>query len=253
MKIYSTLAPWFHLLTAPASYADEAAFTERAIEAAVEGEAKTLLELGSGGGNNASHLKSRFACTLSDLSPEMLELSRSLNPECEHIQGDMRTLRLGRAFDAVFVHDAIAYMTTEDDLRATIETAAAHTRPGGAVVLTPDTTRELYRPGTTHGGHDGEDGRALRYLQWSHDPDPADTTYDIDFVVVLREEGKPTRVEYERHVCGIFPESTWLRLIERGRPRARRARCRGSLRGRARGLPRAPPGLTPSGEESTLL
>ena len=32
-------------------------------------------------------------------------MSRSINPECEHVQGDMRTLRLGREFDAVFVHD----------------------------------------------------------------------------------------------------------------------------------------------------
>ena len=76
------------------------------------GEATTLLELGSGGGNNASHLKHRFECTLTDLSPEMLALSRTLNPECEHIEGDMRTLRLERTFDAVFVHDAIAYITT---------------------------------------------------------------------------------------------------------------------------------------------
>ena len=31
----------------------------------------------------------------------------------------MRNVRLGRTFDAVFVHDAIMYMTTEVDLRAT--------------------------------------------------------------------------------------------------------------------------------------
>ena len=34
--------------------------------------------------------------TLVDLSEEMLAVSRELNPECEHLQGDMRTLRLGR-------------------------------------------------------------------------------------------------------------------------------------------------------------
>ena len=78
------------------------------------GDARTLLELGSGGGNNASHLKTRFDCTLTDISPEMLALSRSLNPECEHLEGDMRTLRLGREFDVVFIHDAISYLTTED-------------------------------------------------------------------------------------------------------------------------------------------
>ena len=101
-----------------------------------------LLELGSGGGNNASHLKARFTCTLTDISPDMLALSQTLNPECEHLEGDMRTLRLGREFDVVFIHDAISYLTTEDDLGAAIETAAAHTRPGGLVILTPDATTE---------------------------------------------------------------------------------------------------------------
>ena len=50
--------------------------------------------------------------TLVDLSAEMLEVSRQLNPECEHIQGDMRTIRLGRQYDAVLVHDAVDYVTT---------------------------------------------------------------------------------------------------------------------------------------------
>ncbi len=35
----------------------------------------------------------------------------------------MRRLRLGRAFDAVFDHDAVDYTTTADDLRQAIETA----------------------------------------------------------------------------------------------------------------------------------
>lgn len=41
----------------------------------------------------------------------------------------MRTVRLGRTFDAVFVHDAVDYMTSEDDLRHVIETAFVHCRP----------------------------------------------------------------------------------------------------------------------------
>jgi SAM-dependent methyltransferase len=214
VKLYAELAPWFHLLTHPKDYVEEADFTTRLIEVAIDGEARTLLELGSGGGNNASYLKRRFECTLTDLSPEMLELSRSLNPECEHLHGDMRTLRLGRTYDAVFAHDAISYMTTEDDLRAAVETAAAHVRPGGVVVLTPDETRESFHAGTEAGGHDGDDGRSLRYLMWTHEPDPSGTTYEIDFAVVLRESGKPTRVEHDRHVNGVFPEATWRRLIE---------------------------------------
>ena len=71
----------------------------------------------------------------------------------------MRTLRLGRTFDAVVVHDAIMYMTSEDDLRAAMATAFVHTRAGGAAVFQPDCVRETLRPETDHGGHDGEAGR----------------------------------------------------------------------------------------------
>ncbi|MEA2702730.1 MAG: hypothetical protein QOD63_675, partial [Actinomycetota bacterium] len=68
-----------------------------------------MLELGSGGGHNAVHLVADFAMTLVDLSDQMLDVSRRLNPGCEHVVGDMRTVRLGRSFDAVFVHDAVDY------------------------------------------------------------------------------------------------------------------------------------------------
>ena len=213
VRLYGDLAPWFHLLTAPDDYAVEAERYRSLIVDAVP-DARTLLELGSGGGNNASHLRRHFTCTLSDLSPQMLALSRTLNPDCEHVLGDMRTLRLGRTFDVVFVHDAIAYMATEDALRDCMGTAFAHTRPGGVSVFVPDFTRETFAPRTSHGGHDGADGRSLRYLEWSIDPDPGDTTYEVDFAVILREPGQEPRVVHDHHVEGLFPEHTWLYLLE---------------------------------------
>lgn len=214
MRIYSDLAPWFHLLTHPSDYEEEAAFITQVVEATVEGSAETLLELGSGGGNNASHLKRRFSCTLTDLSGEMLALSRGLNPECEHIEGDMRTLRLDRTFDAVLVHDAIMYLTTEEDVGAAIETVAAHLRPGGIAILEPDTTRDMFVPQTRHGGHDGADGRSLRYLEWERDAGPDDSTYEVDFVLALKEQDQPLRIVHDHHVLGLFSEATWHRLIE---------------------------------------
>ena len=211
MHMYTDLAPWFHLLTHPSDYEDEAGFVTRVVEDVVLGDAATLLELGSGGGNNASHLKARFECTLADLSPEMLALSRTLNPECEHVQGDMRTLRLGREFDVVFVHDAIGYLTSVDDLRDGIETAAAHVRPGGVVILTPDATTEIFVPSTDHGGHDGDDGRSLRYLEWTH---PANgSTYDVDYLIITRGPDEDVGVVHDRHTLGLFPRATWERLI----------------------------------------
>jgi len=145
-RLYRELADWWPLLSAPEEYAEEAAEYARLILGASNGEARTVVELGSGGGNNASHMKAHFRLTLVDRSPQMLAVSRKLNPECEHLEGDMRSVRLGRAFDAVFVHDAIAYMTTEDDLRGVFATAFEHCRAGGVALFVPDAVTETFEP-----------------------------------------------------------------------------------------------------------
>jgi SAM-dependent methyltransferase len=209
--LYTELADWWPLLSTPADYGEEAAFYRRHLNEAATRPIETVLELGSGGGNNASHLKQHFRMTLVDRAPGMLAVSRQLNPECEHVDGDMRTVRLKREFDAVFIHDAVCYLTTAEDVRRSIETAVVHCRRGGAVLIAPDYTRENFAPATGHGGHDG-DGRSLRYLDWTTDPDPTDTTYLVDMAYLLRE-GDSTRVKWDRHVEGLFSREHWLRWM----------------------------------------
>jgi SAM-dependent methyltransferase len=211
-RLYTDLAAWWPLLSAPADYEEEAAFYQQRLDEATAYSARTLLELGSGGGNNASHLKARFEMVLVDPAPGMLAVSGELNPECEHVEGDMRTIRLDRQFDAVFVHDAVCYMTTETDLRQAIATAWAHCKPGGAALFAPDHLRETFQPSTDHGGHDGAD-RGLRYLEWTWDPDPADTTYLVDYAYLLREPDGSVRAEHDRHVEGLFARAEWLRFL----------------------------------------
>jgi SAM-dependent methyltransferase len=209
--MYKELASWWPLLSPPADYAEEAEFYRQVIVSTSSVRPRTLLELGSGGGSNASHLKASFKITLVDLSPEMLKVSRSLNPECEHIQGDMRSIRLGREFDAVFIHDAITYMTTANDLGRAIKTAFVHCRHGGVALFTPDYTRDNFHPTTSHGGHDGE-GKGMRYMEWARDPDPSDTTYTCDFAFLLWD-GVEVRCEYDHHVFGLFGREDWMRLV----------------------------------------
>ncbi len=215
MKLYSTLASWWPLVSCVADYAEEAEQSWRIMSEHATRPIETMLELGCGGGNNAFHLKARCRMTLTDLSPDMLAVSRQLNPECQHIEGDMRSLRLGREFDAVFTQDAIMHMRTEGDLREAMATAYAHCALGGVAMFVTDATRETFAPTTAHGGHDGQndDTRSLRYLEWTCDPDPSDTEYVMDMVLILREGDGPPRIEHVRLTLGLFSEATWLRLL----------------------------------------
>ena len=212
-RMYHELAEWFHLITAPADYAEEAAYYLQVMQNVLGHVPASLLELGSGGGNNALHYKAHIPdVVLSDRSAEMLALSRTINPGLPHIQGDMRSLRLARQFEAVFVHDAASYLTSEEDIRQLAATAFEHCLPGGVAVFCPDHTAENLVYETDHGGHDG-DGRALRYLEWTYPGAPGTHAFPVDYVYVLHEDGHEPRVVYDRHLNGALPRATWLRAI----------------------------------------
>jgi SAM-dependent methyltransferase len=214
LKLYDDLAAWWPLFSPPEDYEEEAAFYGARLLEAGDGPCESLLELGSGGGNNASFLTGWFSrMTLVDPAPGMLAQSRRLNPDAEHVEGDMRTVLLGKMFDRVFVHDAICYMTTRDDLRRALETAYVHCRPGGGAVFAPDHVRENFRSGSDHGGVDNAAGtRGVRFIEWSWDPDPNDETCMVDYAVMLRD-GETVEVEHDRHLEGLFARDTWLRLL----------------------------------------
>ena len=88
-----------------------------------------------------------------------------------------------------------------------------HCSPGGAALFAPDHVRENFRDSTDHGGHDrGSEG--LRYLAWTSDPDPSDTTYQVDYAYLIRSSDGSIRVVHDRHIEGLFARADWLRLLE---------------------------------------
>jgi SAM-dependent methyltransferase len=216
VRLYSEFADWFALLTPPSEYRREAGAFAKLLLRHSTRRPRTLLELGSGGGHNASHLKRRFRMTLVDRSPAMLKASRRLNRECEHRRGDMRTVRLGRAFDAVFIHDALMHLVTERDLARTLATAAAHLRDGGVALFAPDFVKETFRPGV-ESGESRKNGREIRWMGW-------DVEGRATLAYVMKEPGRNLRAAIDRFRFGLFSRATWMRLLRAAGFRAIRAR-----------------------------
>jgi SAM-dependent methyltransferase len=207
-KLYTELSGWWQLISPTEDYVEEAAFFGELFR---DANARTVLELGCGGGNVAWFLKKDFTLTLTDLSGAMLAESKKQNPELEHIEGDMRTLRLGKTFDGVLIHDAIMYMTSKQDLRAALLTAYEHCKPGGVAVIVPDFVAETFRPTTSHEGRD-EGERGVRYMEWTWDADPDDTEVNYELILALKE-GDRLRAVVDRQIAGLFPRATWLGLM----------------------------------------
>jgi SAM-dependent methyltransferase len=214
LRMYKEFSKWYPLHSPVEEHAEEAAFFWQPLAGADLPDSPTLLELGCGAGGAVYHMKKHFShMTLTDLSPHMLAVCKINNPECEHLVGDMRTIRLEKFFDVVFVQDTIGYMTTLSDLKKVMETAYIHCKPGGAVLLAPDYVQEIFEPSTIHFGGD-EGDRSIRVLEWAYKPDDNPTGHITEYIYAFREGNQPIQVEYDTHVYGLFPRKEWFRLLK---------------------------------------
>ena len=73
MRFYQELAEWWPLFSPPVHYIEEVDDLLRRLAPLPPPGTTTMLELGSGGGSFASHLKQQFTLTLTDLSEGMLD------------------------------------------------------------------------------------------------------------------------------------------------------------------------------------
>ena len=172
----------------------------------------TLLDIGCGGGKNVFNLKQEFKVTGVDLSSTMLEQAKVLNPECTFAQGDMRTCRLGRAYDAVLMDDAISYMSCLTDFEAAFRTAHAHLKPGGVLVATPDVTTETFQQNRTSTTQVTRDGLDVVFVENVYDADPTDEQYETTILYLIRDNGR-LRIETDHWTMGIFTLDTWRHVL----------------------------------------
>ena len=211
-RLYSDLAWLWPAFSPAADYADDAGHWRDALRQRLGPGRHSLLELGSGGGHTLSHLTDDFDLTAVDLSPQMLALSRQLNPGVPHYQGDMRSVRLDKKFDAVAIHDAVCYLLSEKDLADTFATARRHLRPGGILLLTPDYLEESFSSPRVLYWICADADPPFTVVEYCHDPDASDTTIESLFFFLIHEPAG-LRVVEDRHTTGLFPSTTWLQLL----------------------------------------
>lgn len=212
-RLYRDLAWLWPVISPPEDYAGEAGEFIAAIRQYAQIEVQTLLDLGCGGGHNDFFFQQHFQVTGVDLSPEMLELARQLNPRVTYQLGDMRTVRLGQLFDVVIIADSIDYMLDEGDLLAAFRSAYQHLKPGGIFCTYAEETPDRFQQNNTYSSFHNRGALEVTLVENYYDPDPGDTTFETTFVYLIRQSGKLS-IEVDHHLGGIFPLDTWTRLLD---------------------------------------
>ena len=81
-RLYRDLASWWPLISPPDEYAQEAVYLAEVLSSAATVPVHEVLDLGSGGGHVAVHLKTCSRSRWPDISDDMLAVSRLVNPQC---------------------------------------------------------------------------------------------------------------------------------------------------------------------------
>ena len=208
MEVYTSLAPWWSVLTPPGTYDMEAQF----FLSLLGPEIRSLMELGSGIGAIASSMPQDIQCILVDRSEEMLTESRKRNPIAQHVCACVSDLSLRDRVDAVLIHDAIMYMTTEKQLLEMFSCAYRHLREGGKILVVPDVVKEYFHEHALHGGaQEGE--KTIQLMEWHWDPTANDKTYQLELSLLMRE-GDAIRSHHETHTLGLFSVLEYTDALE---------------------------------------
>jgi len=97
----------------------------------------SVLDIGCGTGRLLESLSATIGeCWGVDYAGSNVAYARSARPQLTVRQGDMRTVRVGRRFDAVTCFgNALSYALTDRDLARTTESLAAHAHPGSLLMV----------------------------------------------------------------------------------------------------------------------
>jgi SAM-dependent methyltransferase len=151
MSVFGAYSQYYDLLYKDKDYAGEASYVRSLIER-YHPSARSVLDLGCGTGRHALLLaESGYRVTGIDRSPDMLNAAKaqlaaatpasaarfaSSGAAPTFLQGDVRSARTGQKFDVVVsLFHVMSYQTSNDDLKAALQTVKEHLLPGGVVIF----------------------------------------------------------------------------------------------------------------------
>ena len=190
---FRLLSRAYDVLYADKDYAGEAA---RAVALAAECSGRmptAVLELGSGTGGHAVHLATAGIEVVGvESSPDMIARAAKV-AGVRLVQGDARSVRLGRTFDAVLALFHVAsYQADDADLAGFLATGAAHLEPGGVFVFdawySPAVLHQ--RPGDRTRRAKGDDLEVTRHATAVEDVDGS--LVDVHFTIEVRRPSDGT-------------------------------------------------------------
>lgn len=192
-------------------YLAESVELRRIIEESSPG-AKTLLDVACGTGAHLAELRQWYEVEGADLSPAMLAVARDRLPGIQLHEADMRTLDLGRTFDAVIcLFSSIGYVTDPAAMRSAVARLAAHVAPGGVLVLDGWVRPDDWREGARREPDIAQDDEALVVRLSFARREGNITNLDMHHLVQTAEG-----VDYfvENHRLALTPTEDYVSAVE---------------------------------------
>ncbi len=210
-KAYTDLAWTESRVYSPEKAAKETELFSKLIKKSSKINTKTLLHLGCGSGIYDYTFKKHFKVTGVDITENMLALAKELNPKVVYHHGDMRTIELGKKFDAVTIPESIGYMTSTEDLKRAIKCANRHLKPGGVLLICANIKETFKSNNFVYTGE--KEDIEITIFENNYIPHDNDSICEATIIYLIRNKGK-LETYTDIHTLGLFDKKTWISLLE---------------------------------------